>query len=125
MCTYRVPKNCKPDVYYYLIFNYKHYSIILSLPVLKLMLVVVQTPPVMQTNGIAHIMKQLLRYLHAFLFNGCSQFSNCCRFDCVDFVFQVIYEKKFSGARSNERGGYSTKPSIQSTCVARSHQKRI
>ena len=33
--------------------------------------------------------------------------------------------RTYSDARSGERGGYSMKPSVQSTCFARSHQERI
>ena len=52
------------------------------------MSVLVQTLPVTQSARIAHIMKQFPWYLRGFLFNVCCQFSDCCRFHCVDFVFR-------------------------------------
>ena len=54
---------------------------------LKLTSILVQILLTALSNGATHITKQSPWYLCAFTFNGCSQFSNNCRFHSVDSVF--------------------------------------
>ena len=55
--------------------------------VLKLTSILIQTLLTTRSNGIAHINKHFPWYFAAFMFNCFSQFSDCCRFLSVDFVF--------------------------------------
>lgn len=45
----------------------RHAFVVLSPPVLKLMSILVQTLPTLASDGIKHVMKQLLCYLRAFI----------------------------------------------------------
>lgn len=67
------------------VFFQKKIKILHSL--LKIMSVLVYTLPITSSEGIANITKQFRWYVRAFTFSGCSQFNDCCRVHCVDFVY--------------------------------------
>ena len=87
-----IKKNCKRSVllkfYFKCVKIFRNDSLLFfSLPVLKLMPILIQTLLKTPSNEITHIMKQFPWYLSTFMFDGFSQISDYCKFCSIDFVF--------------------------------------